>query len=89
MQLPENIRRIPTFRAKVLRGFSLVLNSKWFYHSLPYKIFNQPDQEEICYDIDDDMELVFTFLPIKKKNANLVWRWEVYLKFTSPLIKSI
>jgi hypothetical protein len=54
------------------------------YHSLPYKIYNQPDQEEICYDIGDDMDLVFTFLPIKKKNANLVWRWEDYLNFTSP-----
>ncbi|CAB4029632.1 Hypothetical predicted protein [Paramuricea clavata] len=47
------------------------------YHSLPYKIFNQSDQDEICYDIGDDMELVFTFLPIKKKNANLVWSEEL------------
>ena len=43
-------------------------------HSLPYKIHNQPDPEEICYDITDDMELVFTFLPTTRDNKDLVWR---------------
>ena len=45
-----------------------------FSHYLPYKIFNQPDHEEICYDITDDMELVFTFSPTTSKNKDLIWR---------------
>ena len=46
------------------------------YHSLPYKIFNQPDPDELCLEIGEKMELVFTFLPVARKNADLVWRYE-------------
>ena len=46
-------------------------------HTLPYKIFNQPDPEELCHHINDDMELVFTFLPVGEHNVDLVWRYEV------------
>ena len=48
------------------------------YHSLPFKIFNQPEDEELCYEVTDDMELVFTFMAVSKENKNLIWRF-VYI----------
>lgn len=49
---------------------------KNIYHPavLPFKIHNQPDPNELCYDITDEMELIFTFPPCRKKNIDIVWR---------------
>ena len=44
--------------------------------ALPFTIENQPNQDELCYDITEDMELEFTFLPCKKRNVDLIWRWD-------------
>jgi hypothetical protein len=49
------------------------------YHSLPYKIYNQPDPDELCLEIGENMDLVFNFLPVARKNADLVWRYEISL----------
>jgi hypothetical protein len=46
-------------------------------HSLPYKIFKQPEPKELCHDINNDMELMFTFLPVGERNEELVWRYEI------------
>ena len=46
-------------------------------HTLPYRIFNQPNPDKLCYNITEDMELVFTFLPVGKQNGELIWRYEI------------
>ena len=60
--------------------FNMLVSGIWDlfdydHHSLPYKIHNQPDPDELCLEITEDMDLVFTFLPPAEKNAKLVWRY--------------
>ncbi|XP_028408010.1 uncharacterized protein LOC114530615 isoform X2 [Dendronephthya gigantea] len=48
---------------------------------LPFTIENQPNQEELCYDMTENMKLEFTFLPCKKRNVDLVWRYTIMVEF--------
>ena len=61
---------------------------KYDYHSLPFKIFNQPEEEELCYEVTDDMELVFTFMRVSKLNKNLIWRF-AYSSFVQRYFESL
>ena len=58
-------------------------------HTLPYRIFNQPDPEELCHEISNDMELVFTFLPVSERNHELVWRYTIMVQKVYPLKPSM
>ncbi|XP_028408011.1 uncharacterized protein LOC114530616 [Dendronephthya gigantea] len=50
---------------------------------LPLKIRNQPDPNELCYDLTLDMELVFTFPPCREKNIDIVWRYTIMHEYVN------
>jgi hypothetical protein len=66
-----------------VKAFSYVfISGVWGFftcdsYTLPYKINNQANCDELCHDINNDMELMFPFLPVGERNEELVWRYEI------------
>ena len=49
---------------------------KYEYPLIPYRISRQPNNEELCYEITNEMELKFTFLKCSDEMAHLIWRFD-------------
>lgn len=48
---------------------------------VPFVIENQSDKSKLCYEMSDDMELIFTFPRVKFNKICLVWRFTMqYIK---------
>jgi len=57
--------------------------------SIPISIYNQRMEDEMCYDITDDMQLKFTFPKVTKRNLRLIWRYALESEQSDGTILSV
>ena len=88
MHAYDQIKKILYFLFLFLSVYNL-FNYECDNQGIPFMIKNQPDSEQLCYYIDDDMELVFTFPKCSPSNVGLVWRYSMMFETCCQTLETV